>query len=88
MFYERKNTRKVCVNFQPNEEDHEAAVADGYKGPPRCKGCNYLESEHFNCFQPKPWTKVKTWRSDLHLDNLDFGQTGINKKIKSVFVLE
>ena len=32
--------------------------------------------------RPKPWSKVKTWRSDLHLDSVDFGQTGINRKIR------
>ncbi|XP_063713304.1 transient receptor potential cation channel subfamily M member 1-like isoform X4 [Symsagittifera roscoffensis] len=102
MFYERRNTRKLCVNFQPSSDE------EGQKSTPkqeegegankgrrrmsqqdskekRCKGCNYLEKEHFVSFnRPKPWSKVKTWRSDLHLDSVDFGQTGINRKIRLV----
>ena len=97
LFYERRNTRKMCVNFQPKDEkppnadqkgetsaSYYEAISDPKKGPKgvRCKGCNYLEEEHAYYETRKPWYDTKTWRSDLHLETVDFGKTGINRKIR------
>ena len=99
MFYERRNTRKMCVNFQPQEDirgpdqkrdpsSSSPEMTDFAKKSTkgiRCKGCNYLEEEHAYNDTRKPWYDVKNWRSDLHLETVDFGKTGINRKIRSVF---
>ncbi|XP_063712167.1 transient receptor potential cation channel subfamily M member-like 2, partial [Symsagittifera roscoffensis] len=76
-FFERRHTRKFCVNFIPQEQGWRA----GQGG--KCK-CGYSKQDHLPHSSANVWSNSQEWRRELHLETVDYGRRGFNCKLKFI----